>query len=100
MLYATWHPMPRPPHFPEDPTLDQLIETYDPEIGRFSLQMKRRNARDLRKGLFGPKGVKDAPKGEGMRRFDLPKGWCLLITWGPPGSRTKPGNVEAEFIPP
>ena len=44
----------------------------------------RRNARDLRKGLFGPKGVRDVPKGEGVRTFDLPRGWTLRLTYDVP----------------
>jgi hypothetical protein len=63
--------------------------------------MFRRNARDLRKGLFGPKGLRDVPKGEGVRRFDLPKGWTLRLTYDvPPDEWSEPGDVVAEFIPP
>ena len=102
MLYPRWQPLPRPRHFPEDPKLDRLLDSYfDPAIGRFSLGMMRRNARDLRKGLFGPKGVRDVPKGEGALSFDLPKGWTLRLMYdAPPNDWGKPGNVVAEFIPP
>jgi hypothetical protein len=48
----------------------------------------RRRARDLRKGLFGPKRLSDVPKGEGLT-YDAP-----------PDDRNTPGNVAAEFIPP
>ena len=102
MLYPIWQPLPRPRHFPEAPKLDRLLDSYfDPAIGRFSLGMMRRNARDLRKGLFGPKGVRDVPKGEGVRTFDLPRGWTLRLTYDvPPDDWITPGNVVAEFIPP
>jgi hypothetical protein len=100
-LYPIWQPLPRPPHFPEDPKLDRLLDNYDPKIGYFELPMFRRNARDLRKGLFGPHGLRDVPKGEGVRKFDLPNGWTLLLTYdGPPNGWNEPGNVVAEFIPP
>ena len=102
MLYPIWQPLPRPPHFPEAPKLDRLLDSYfDPAIGRFSLGMMRRNARDLRKGLFGPKGSRDVPKGEGVRTFRLPNGWTLRLTYDvPPNDWSEPGNVVAEFTPP
>jgi hypothetical protein len=97
----------RPYHFPEDPKLDRLLATYDPEIGYFSLSMKRRNARDLRKGLFGAEGSMVVPdfaghldEYDGVMEFDLPKGWLLRLTYQLPPSRIKAGNVDAEFIPP
>jgi len=102
MLYPTWHPYPRPRHFPEDPKLDRLLDSnYDPVIGGFKLRLWRREARDLRKGLFGPKGLRDVPKGEGVRTFDLPRGWTLCLTYDvPPDDWDEPGDVVAEFIPP
>jgi hypothetical protein len=102
MFYATWHWLPRPFHFPQDPKLDRLLDSYfDPEIGYFRLPMFRRNARDLRKGLFGPEGLRDVPKGKGVRGFDLPNGWTLLLTYGErPNGWRKAGDVVAEFIPP
>jgi hypothetical protein len=102
MLYPIWQPLPRPRHFPEDPKLDRLLDSYfDRGVGRFSLRMMRRNARDLRKGLFGPKGLRDVPQGEGVRRFDLPNGWALRLRYdAPPDDWEEPDNVVAEFIPP
>ena len=102
MLYPIWLPLPRPRHFPEHPKLDRLLaHNYDPAVGYFELRLRRREARDLRKGLFGPKGLKDVPKGEGVRTFDLPRGWTLRLTYDvPPHGWTEPGNVVAEFIPP
>ena len=91
-----------PPHFPDDPELDRLLDSdFDPRLGYFELEMFRRNARDLLKGLFGPEGVKDVPKGKGVRRFDLPNGWTLRLRYRHrPGDFRKPGYVDAEFIPP
>jgi hypothetical protein len=102
MLYPIWQLLPRPRHFPEDPKLDRLLDRYfDPAIGRFSLGMMRRNARDLRKGLFDPKGVRDVPKGEGVLTLDLPNGWTLSLTYDvPPDGWSEPSDVVAEFIPP
>jgi len=102
MLYPIWQPLPRPRHFPEDPKLDQLLDSnYEPRVGYFKLRLWRREARDLRKGLFGPKGLRDVPKGEGVRTSDLPRGWTLLLTYDvPPDDWITPGNVVAEFIPP
>jgi hypothetical protein len=103
MLYATWHPLPYPRHFPEDPKLDRLLNSnFDPKVGYFKLRLWRREARDLRKGLFGPKGVrKDVPKGAGVRTLDLPNGWTLRLTYdAPPDDWSEPGDVVAEFIPP
>ena len=57
MLYPIWQPWPRPRFFPSDADLDRLLDRYDPRVGYLKLSMKRRHARDLRKGLFGPKGL-------------------------------------------
>ena len=97
-----WQPLPRPRQFPEDPRLDRLLDSnYARWVGYFELRLWRREARDLRKGLFGPKGVRDVPQGEGVRTFDLPKGWTLRLMYDvPPTDWGKPGNVVAEFIPP
>jgi hypothetical protein len=59
--------------------------------------MFRRNARDLRKGLFGPEGTRDVPKGRGERRFGLPKGWNVRLTYH---EAPWAGVVDVEFIPP
>ena len=91
----------RPQHFPKHPTLERLLATFDPEIGYFRLAMKRRNARDLRKWLFGPQGVRDVPSGHGVRTFELPNGWMLRLTYHETsGNFREPGYVDAEFIPP
>ena len=108
MLYPIWLPMPRPPHFPQDTTLDRLLAGgYDPNIGPFKLSLWRREARDLRRGLFGSKGSRVVPKFsrdldeyDGVMEFDLPNGWRLRLTYERPPSRIRAGNVEAEFIPP
>jgi hypothetical protein len=101
MFYATWHWLPRPFHFPQDPKLDWLLDSYfDPKIRYLKLSLWRREARDLRKGLFGPKGLKDVPKGKGVRRFDLPNGWTLRLTYRKKAYGWKASDVEAEFIPP
>jgi hypothetical protein len=81
--------------------LDRLLDNYDPDVGYFELGLWRREARNLRKGLFGPKGLRDVPQGEGVRTFDLPRGWTLRLTYDvPPDDLTEPGNVVAEFIAP
>jgi len=100
MLYPTWHPLPRPPSFPEDPQLDRLVADYEPTMEGFRLRMKRRNARDLRKGIFGPKGSRDVPdQGGGVMAFELPKGWRLRLTYHET-SGMNAGDVDAEFISP
>jgi hypothetical protein len=108
MLYPTWHWLPRPLFFPEDPRLDRLLaSTYDPGIDGFKLPLWRREARDLRKGLFGAKGSRVVPEFsrdldeyDGVMDFDLPNGWRLRLTYERPPSKIRAGNVEAEFIPP
>jgi hypothetical protein len=78
-----------------------LASNFDPGVGYFTLSLWRREARDLRKGLFGPKGLRDVPKGEGVRRFDLPNGWTLCLKYDdPPEDWDEPADVIAEFIPP
>jgi hypothetical protein len=108
MLYPTWQRLPRPPSFPHDPRLDRLLaSTYDPGMEGFKLSLVRCEARDLRKGLFGPKGSRVVPKFcgdpdeyDGVMEFVLPNGWRLRLIYEPRRSRRIAGSVEAEFIPP
>ena len=98
----------RPHHFPHHPALERLLASdYDPEIAPFTIEMQRRNARDLRKVLFGPKGVRKVPKFDGdlhhyngEMEFDLPNGWRLRLTYEVPPYEIEAGDVIAEFIPP
>jgi hypothetical protein len=107
-LYPIWLPLPRPRFFPDDPDLDRLLDRhFDPAIGGFTLRIKRRHARDLRKGLFGSKGLLNVPdRSGGVMEFDLPKGWTLRLTYYAAGEydfelrRMKAGEVDAKFIPP
>ena len=63
MLYPIWQQLLRPRFFPQDPRLDRLLaRNYDRELNGFQLTLRRREARDLRKGLFGPKGSRVVPK--------------------------------------
>jgi hypothetical protein len=101
MLYPIWQRLPRPRHFPEDPKLDRLVDSYNPKIGYFKLPMFRRNARDLRKGLFGPKGLRDVPGDSGgVMEFDLPNGWTLRLMYHEKAYGWNASDVKAEFIPP
>jgi hypothetical protein len=108
ILYPIWQRLPRPRFFPQNPRLDRLLASnYDPAADQFKLSLRRREARDLRKGIFGPKGSRVVPKFSGHRgeydrvmEFHLPNGWRLRLTYGPPPSRREAGQVEAEFIPP
>lgn len=70
----------RPAHFPDSPKLEQLLASYAPEIGSFDVQMKRRNARALRKFLFGPKGLKNVPEDGSVLELPLSKGWRLRLS--------------------
>ena len=105
-LYPIWQRLPRPRFFPQDPRLDRLLASnYDGGFDGFELFLRRQEARDLRKGLFGPKGSRVVPKSsddsDGVMWFDLPNGWRLRFAYEPrPMSRRKPGQVDAEFIPP
>jgi hypothetical protein len=100
MFYAILKPLPRPAHFPVDPRLEELLTSFAPDIGYFKLPMKRRSARDLRKGIFGPQGLKNVPDCDGgVREFDLPNGWMLRLTYYETYG-VKAGDVDAEFIPP
>jgi hypothetical protein len=100
-------PIKRPDHFPQHWKLERLLKSYDPEIGYFELTMWRRQARDLRKWLFGPKGSRIVPEFDGnlnhydaVMEFDLPRGWTLRLTYGAPSWEIEAGEVDAEFIPP
>jgi len=108
MLYPIWQRLPRPRFFPEDPTLDRLLASnYDPRLDGFKLTLRRCEARDLRKGIFGPKGSRIVPRFSGdlntynrKMEFGLPRGWLLRLTYGPPLYNREAGEVDAEFIPP
>jgi hypothetical protein len=106
-LRPTWLTLPRPYHFPQNFELRRLLQTnFDPALGGFSLAIKRRGARALRKGLFGPKGCLDVPGNSGVMVFDLPNGWTLRLTYYAAGEYDPElglftaGDVDAEFIPP
>jgi hypothetical protein len=106
-LRPIWVTEPRPPCFPQSPKLERLLENYDRRLGRFKLRMQRRHARDLRKGLFGPKDVRRKVPGRdgGTMGFDLPKGWFMRLLYyptrgGSPKSGWEAGDVVAEFFPP
>ena len=104
-LYPIWQRLPRPRFFPRDPRLDRLLASnYDRGLNGFQLALRRREACDLLKGLFGPKGSRVVPKSSGhsngVMRFDLPNGWQLRLAYEPPPCRRRAGRVEAEFIPP
>lgn len=103
MFYPIWLLLPRPRFFPDDPDLHRLIDTnFDPGLRGFSFRMKRRNARDLRKGILGSKGLLKVP-GKGG---ELPNGWILRLRYYATGEydaergRMKAGDVDAEFLPP
>jgi hypothetical protein len=106
-LRPIWVKEPLPRHFPQDPRLDRLLDSnYGPRSGYFKLRIKRRHARDLRKGMFGPKGIRrNVPDSDGgVRVFDLPDEWLLRLTYyptrgGDPESGWEAGDVDAEFIP-
>ena len=108
LLYPVWQQLPRPRHFPQDRMIDRLLASnYDRGLDGFKLRLWRREARDLRKGLFGPKGSRKVPKFtgdfdnyDGMMDFLLPNGWRLRLTYDPPPYSRIAGSVGAEFIPP
>jgi hypothetical protein len=114
MLYPIWQWLPRPRWFPDDPALDRLLNSnYDPKLDGFKLTLRRREARDLRKGIFGPKGSRVVPKFsgdldeyDGVMEFELPKGWRLRLNYYLAHAydferrKAKAGQVDAEFIPP
>jgi len=93
----------RPPNFPYNDKLEWLLLTWDPQIGYFKLEMKRRHARALRRHLFGPKGVTIVPAYDGVMNFKLPNGWTLRLTYlgfDEMAEGYVAGDVDAEFIPP
>jgi hypothetical protein len=58
---------------------------WRPDRGNFAHRMTRHGARDLRKELFGSKGLRDVPRGQGHRWFELPCGWSLCFVYEEPG---------------
>jgi hypothetical protein len=76
---------------------------FEPRLGYFKLKLKRRHARDLRKGLFGPEGLRNVPdRSGGVIEFSLPNGWTLRLTYYATGrfdkepGRRKAGNADAK----
>jgi hypothetical protein len=98
----------RPRSVPMAADSERLLDSYfEPRLGYFKLKLKRRHARDLRKGLFGPEGLRNVPdRSGGVIEFSLPNGWTLRLTYYATGgfdeepSRRKAGNADVEFIPP
>jgi hypothetical protein len=98
ILYPIWQRLPRPRFFPEDPRLDRLLASnYDPTLDGFKLTLRRCEARDLRKGIFGPKGSRIVPKFSGdlntynrKMEFDLPTVGGLASPTARPSTTGKP----------
>lgn len=74
-----------PPRFSD--RINRLLRYFDTGCGEppegFSHVLYRRQARALRKHLFGSKGLNTVPRlwgGEPME-FDLPKGWRLRLSY-------------------
>jgi hypothetical protein len=78
---------------------ERRSERRSPSRSRyFKLSLWRREARDLRKGLFGLEGLRNVPgRSGGVMVLRLPKGWTLRLTYHPAHWE---GQVTAEFIPP
>jgi hypothetical protein len=47
------------------------------------VRMKRWEARNFRRALFGPEGLRDVPRGKGTRTFRLPSGEPLRFQYEP-----------------
>jgi hypothetical protein len=97
----------RPPNFPPDEGLERLFASnFDPDLGYFELRMQRRHARDLRRELFGSKGLREVPdEYGGVMKFRLPNGWTLRLTYYEQEydyeeRHLAAGDVDAEFVPP
>jgi hypothetical protein len=87
-------------HFPDCWKLEKLLQTFDPAIGAFEIEMFRRNARDLRKWLEGPSAFYDVPPGQGLYSIELPQGWELILYYHDPGPIGVAAKVTAYFRPP
>ena len=86
---------------PHNAKLERLLRRdFNPRIGAFKVRMTRHEARNLRRHLFGSKGLKNMPPGAGTMEFELPNHWMLKLHYEKPDWRiTEPSYVIAEFIP-
>lgn len=82
--------MRRPQHqksgnFPRHPQLTGLLAYLrggdGPPTEPFSFLLFRRQARELRRYLFGPEGLNQVADAGDSMTFDLGKGWTLCLTW-------------------
>ena len=81
--------------------VDRLRASWDPAIGYFEVATTRHEAREIRRWLVGPKGLKDIPQEACTIDLDLPHGWTLRLLYDEPSSSfSKAGGVVAVFIPP
>jgi hypothetical protein len=62
-----------------------------------SLRLKRWETRNLRRALFGSKGLNDTPRGAGTRTFTLPNGDTLRFDYEPARSEAEIAQIEAEI---
>src|SRR5437763_11814321 len=73
---------------PQNAKLERLLRRdFNPRIGAFKVRMTRHEARNLRRHLFGSKGLKNMPPGAGTMEFDLPNRWMLKLHYEKPGWR-------------
>src|SRR4051794_38844870 len=70
--HKTFH---EPPRWARE-LLEELVEHR-------TLRLKRWEARNLRRALFGSKGLNDTPRRRGSRRFTLPSGDTLHFEYEP-----------------
>jgi hypothetical protein len=66
--------------------VEELIESeFDPRLGAREFRLKRHVARDLKRILFGSKGLNDdTPRGAGGIIRDLPRGWTVEFEYHEP----------------
>lgn len=68
--------------------VDRWFDCDFDDLWRDGVRIKRSEARNLRKALFGSVGLREVPDGPGAAmEFDLACGATLILEYGPRGSR-------------
>jgi hypothetical protein len=92
MLYAIWQPLPRPRHFPEAGSADRELRSEERPLQAADVPAERARSTE---GAIRPQGAPGLAEGKGVRRFDLPNGWTLRLTYGePPNGCREAGDVK------
>jgi hypothetical protein len=90
-------PQSSPEHGHIIPSLPQWARKLLDELADGPVRIKRCEARDLQRALFGSRGLRDVPRETGTRTFELPHGDTLRFDYEPTRTPEEMAQIRAEI---